>query len=67
MRFADFLRPDPFLESQCFAKPCSPLPDTTQYQAAPRPDEVDCKVYKTLAFQKWIWTRRKSAKRIIFM
>ena len=37
------------------------------YQAAPRPDEVDCKVYETLAFQEWIWTRRKPAKRIIFI
>jgi len=31
------------------------------YQAAPCPNEVDCKVHETLAFQKW--TRRKSAKR----
>ncbi|KYN12230.1 hypothetical protein ALC57_15627 [Trachymyrmex cornetzi] len=38
-----------------------------QYQAAPRPDEVDCKVHETLASQEWIWTRRKPAKRITFM
>ncbi|KYN27440.1 hypothetical protein ALC57_03149 [Trachymyrmex cornetzi] len=40
---------------------------TAQYQAAPRPDEVDCKVHKTLASQEWIWTRRKPAKLIIFI
>jgi len=22
---------------------------------APRPNEVDCKVHKMLAFQEWIW------------
>ncbi|KYN10381.1 hypothetical protein ALC57_17569, partial [Trachymyrmex cornetzi] len=38
-----------------------------QYQAAPRPDEVDCKVHETLASQEWIWTRRKPAKRITFI
>ena len=36
-------------------------------QAAPHPDKVDCKVHETLAFQEWIWTRRKPAKRIIFI
>ncbi|KYN11045.1 hypothetical protein ALC57_16824 [Trachymyrmex cornetzi] len=40
---------------------------TAQYQAAPRPDEVDCKIHETLASQEWIWTRRKSAKRITFI
>ena len=45
-----------------FREPYSPL-----HQTAPRPDEVDCKVHETLAFQKWIWTRRKPAKRIIFI
>ncbi|EGI69128.1 hypothetical protein G5I_02105 [Acromyrmex echinatior] len=25
-----------------------------QYQASPRPDEVNCKVHETLAFQEWI-------------
>ncbi|KYQ50657.1 hypothetical protein ALC60_10253, partial [Trachymyrmex zeteki] len=39
---------------------------TAQYQAAPRPDK-DCKVHETLAFQEWIWTRRKPAKRMIFI
>ncbi|KYN29323.1 hypothetical protein ALC57_01240 [Trachymyrmex cornetzi] len=38
-----------------------------QYQAAPRADEVDCKVHETLAFQEWIWTQRKLAKHIIFI
>ncbi|KYN30084.1 hypothetical protein ALC57_00461 [Trachymyrmex cornetzi] len=38
-----------------------------QYRAAPRPDEVDCKVYETLASQEWIWTRRKLAKLITFI
>jgi len=38
-----------------------------QYQAALRPDEVDCKVHETLAFQEWIWTRRKPAERITFI
>jgi len=38
-----------------------------QYQAALRLDEMDCKVHEMLAFQEWIWTRRKSAKRIIFI
>jgi len=37
---------------------------TTYYQAAPRRDEVDCKVHEMLAFQEWIWTRRKLMKRI---
>ncbi|KYN08826.1 hypothetical protein ALC57_19073, partial [Trachymyrmex cornetzi] len=37
------------------------------YQAAPRPDEVDCKVHETLASQEWIWTRRKLVKRITFL
>ena len=27
---------------------------TAQYQVAPHPDEVDCKVHETLAFQEWI-------------
>ncbi|KYN11082.1 hypothetical protein ALC57_16783 [Trachymyrmex cornetzi] len=40
--------------------------ETAQYQAAPRSDEVDCKVHETLASQEWIWTRRKPAKRITF-
>ena len=35
------------------------------YQIAPRPNEVDCKVHETLAFQEQ--TRRKPAKRIIFI
>ncbi|KYN15223.1 hypothetical protein ALC57_12556, partial [Trachymyrmex cornetzi] len=38
-----------------------------QYQAAPRSDEVYCKVHETLASQEWIWTRRKPAKRITFI
>ncbi|KYN23185.1 hypothetical protein ALC57_04399 [Trachymyrmex cornetzi] len=37
-----------------------------QYQAAPRPDEVDCKVHETLASQEWIWTQRKPSKRITY-
>ncbi|KYN10040.1 hypothetical protein ALC57_17835, partial [Trachymyrmex cornetzi] len=40
---------------------------TAQYQAAPRPEEVDYKVHETLASQEWIWTRRKPAKRITFI
>ncbi|KYN30342.1 hypothetical protein ALC57_00188, partial [Trachymyrmex cornetzi] len=40
---------------------------TAQYQAASRPDEMDCKIHETLAYQEWIWTRRKPAKRIIFI
>ncbi|KYN26863.1 hypothetical protein ALC57_03765 [Trachymyrmex cornetzi] len=40
---------------------------TAQYQTAPRPDEVDCKVHETLASQEWIWTRRKPAKLIIII
>ena len=37
------------------------------YLGAPRPDKVDCKIHETLAFQEWIWTRKKFAKRIIFI
>ncbi|KYN37910.1 hypothetical protein ALC56_07706 [Trachymyrmex septentrionalis] len=37
------------------------------YQAAFRPDEVNYKVHETLAFQEWIWTRWKPAKRITFI
>jgi len=40
---------------------------TVQYQTASCLDELDCKVHETLAFQEWIWTRRKPAKRIIFI
>ncbi|EGI65480.1 hypothetical protein G5I_06032 [Acromyrmex echinatior] len=35
---------------------------TAQYQAAPRPDEVDCKAHETLAHQEWTKTWRKPAK-----
>ncbi|EGI60741.1 hypothetical protein G5I_11034 [Acromyrmex echinatior] len=35
---------------------------TAQYQAAPRPDEVDCKVHETLAHQEWTKTWKKPAK-----
>ncbi|KYN37964.1 hypothetical protein ALC56_07588 [Trachymyrmex septentrionalis] len=51
-----------------FREPCSPLHqgEEQRYQAALRPDEVDCKVHETLAFQELIWTRRKPAKRITF-
>ena len=44
-----------------------PAPKSLQYQAAPRPDKVDYKVHEMLAFQEWIWTRRKTAKRITFI
>ncbi|KYN29949.1 hypothetical protein ALC57_00595 [Trachymyrmex cornetzi] len=27
---------------------------TAQYQTAPRPNEVDCKVHETSTFQEWI-------------
>jgi len=57
MHFANFLRPDPFLECERFVILC---------QATPRSDEVDYKIHETLAFQERIWTRRKSAKRIIY-
>jgi len=38
-----------------------------QYQTAPRPDEVNCKVHETLVFQEWIWIQKKPAKYIIFI
>ena len=38
-----------------------------KYQAAPHLNEVDCKIHETLAFQEWIWIRRKLAKCIIFI
>ncbi|KYN43689.1 hypothetical protein ALC56_01951, partial [Trachymyrmex septentrionalis] len=55
-----------------FREPCSPLhqgeeqPDTDTTVSASHSDEVDCKIHETLAFQEWIRTWRKSAKRIIF-
>ena len=66
MHFAGFLRS--ILGMPTFREPCNPLYQGKEpNQAAPRSDEVDCKVHETLAFQEWIWTRRKSAKCIIFM
>ncbi|KYQ55106.1 hypothetical protein ALC60_06109 [Trachymyrmex zeteki] len=52
-----------------FCEPCSPLHQGEEQpdSAAPRPDEVNCKVHETLVLQEWIWIRRKPTKRMIFI